>query len=380
MFRDNHSPIRVLQIIGNVCGGGVEAVVMNYYRHIDRTKVQFDFVIDGYEKSLLDDEIESLGGRVYKVERYNKNVLRQICQIYRIVKDNKYEIVHSHMNTLAVFSLFAAWLGGARVRIVHNHTTTSKQEKIRSLLKYVLRPFSRVFANVFIACSKSAGRWMFGDRVDMRAVRIVNNAIDVQRFAYDKILRKEGREQFGIKRETVVIGHVGRFVYVKNHRFLIDIISKLVKKNKDVALVLIGDGPLLEETASEAKKRGLEQQIRFLGLQKNVADLYNIMDIFLLPSWYEGLPVVAVEAQANGLPCIVSDKVSDECKLTSSVSFMSLEKSAEEWADEILCCKNERNPYAAQELANAGFDIKEEVCKLYSLYDSLVYEHFLSKK
>lgn len=364
--------MRVLQIIGNVCGGGVEAVVMNYYRHIDRRRIQFDFVIDGYEKSLLDDEIASLGGRVYKVERYNKNVLKQIYQIYRIVKDNKYEVVHSHMNTLAVFSLCAAWLGGARIRIVHNHTTATRQEKLRSLLKYMLRPFSRIFANVYLACSMVAGKWMFGDRVETGNVTIVNNAIDVHRFAYDERLRTEGRKRLGIEPDALVVGHVGRFAYQKNHAFLIDIMAKLVKRDATAVLVLIGDGPLMEKIAYEVKQRGLEGNICFLGLQKNVAELYHIMDLFVLPSWYEGLPVVAVEAQANGLPCIVSDRVSKECKLTSSLSFLRLEQSTTEWAEEILCRQGKRNSHAEKELAEAGFDIKTEAGRLQNFYETLV--------
>lgn len=372
MHRDDHSPMRVLQIIGNVCGGGVEAVAMNYYRHIDRRRIQFDFVIDGYEKSLLDDEIASLGGRVYKVERYSKNVLKQIYQIYRIVKDNKYEVVHSHMNTLAVFSLCAAWLGGARIRIVHNHTTATRQEKLRSLLKYMLRPFSRTFANVYLACSMAAGKWMFGDRVETGNVTIVNNAIDVHRFAYDERLRTEGRKRLGIEPDALVVGHVGRFAYQKNHAFLIDIMAKLVKRDATAVLVLIGDGPLMEKIAYEVKQRGLEGNICFLGLQKNVAELYHIMDLFVLPSWYEGLPVVAVEAQANGLPCIVSDRVSKECKLTSSLSFLRLEQSTTAWAEEILRRQGKRNSHAEKELAEAGFDIKTEAGRLQNFYEELV--------
>jgi len=369
--RDGHSPIRVLQIIGNVCGGGVEAVVMNYYRHIDRTKVQFDFVIDGYEKSLLDDEIESLGGRVYKVERYNKNVLRQICQICRIVKDNKYEIVHSHMNTLAVFSLFAAWLGGARVRIVHNHSTSAPSERMRTVMKCILRPFSKMFANRYAACSRLAARWMFGDIEAEKSVAIFNNAIDLDRFAYREDIRKEYRKSLGIPESTYVVGHIGRFMYQKNHKFIVETLNALIKKDKNIILLLVGDGELREKIAAQVHALGLDEKICFLGLRKDIDALYNAMDIFVLPSWYEGLPVVSVEAQANGLPCIVSDKVSDECKLTSSLSFMSLEKSAEEWGDEILCRKTRRNPYALQELEDAGVDIQKEAGKLQEFYGSL---------
>lgn len=372
MQRDDNSPIRVLQIIGNVCGGGVEAVVMNYYRHIDRAKVQFDFVIDGYEKTLLDEEIVNLGGRVYKVERYSKNVLKQIYQIYRIVKDNKYEIVHSHMNTLAVFSLFAAWLGGARVRIVHNHSMAAPGERMRTIMKYILRPFSKLFANRYAACSQLAARWMFGNIEREKAVAIFNNAIDLEQFSYREDVRKEYRKSLGIPESTYVVGHIGRFMYQKNHKFLVQIISELVKQDQDVRLLLIGDGPLRESIAIQACLAGLNEKVQFLGLRNDTASLYNVMDIFVLPSWYEGLPVVGVEAQANGLSCIVSDKVSDECSLTSSLSFLSLEKSAEEWANLILHSANGRNSHAERELTDAGFEIKIEAHKLQNFYESLM--------
>lgn len=374
LFRDDHLPVRVLQIIGNVCGGGVESVVMNYYRHIDRTKVQFDFVIDGYEKSLLDEEIELLGGRVYKVERYNKNVLKQIYQIYRIVKDNKYEIVHSHMNTLAVFSLFAAWLGGAKVRIVHNHSTSAPGEGMRTIMKYILRPFSKIFANHYAACSRLAGRWMFGEIEDAQTVTIFNNAVDLDMFSYREDIRENYRKSLQIPENTYVVGHIGRFVYQKNHKFIVDIMHELVRKDKNILLLFVGDGVLRNDVAAQVHSLGLDEKVRFLGLRKDVAALYNVMDVFLLPSWYEGLPVVSVEAQANGLPCIVSDKVSDECKLTSSLSFVSLEKSAAEWADEILCKKRVRNPYAEEELAEAGFDIRKEAGGLQEFYSGLAME------
>ncbi|WP_315452099.1 glycosyltransferase family 1 protein [uncultured Selenomonas sp.] len=371
MLKEDHSPIRVLQIIGNVCGGGVEAVVMNYYRHIDRTKVQFDFVIDGYEKSLLDEEIQTFGGRIYKVERYSKNVLKQIYQIYRIVKDNNYDIVHSHMNTLAVFSLFAAWLGGARIRIVHNHSTAAPGEYMRTALKYILRPFSKVFANRYAACSRLAARWMFGDIEGEKTVTIFNNAIDLDQFAYREDVRKEYRNALMIPENTYLVGHIGRFMYQKNHKFLVQIIDELVKKDRDVALLLIGDGPLRKNIAAQVHVAGLDEKVQFLGLRSDTPHLYNAMDIFVLPSWYEGLPVVGVEAQANGLPCIVSDSVSDECRLTSSLSFMSVGKTAKDWADVILRRKRVRNPQAEQELTAAGFDIKSEAYRLQDYYERL---------
>lgn len=363
-----HKTIRVLHIIGDVCGGGVETVVMNYYRHIDRSAVQFDFVIHRDGKPLLDDEIKSLGGRVYKVDSYRSNLFKHIYQIKKIVQENEYKIVHSHMNTLAVFSLFAAWWGGASVRIVHNHTTTDKKEKIRSFLKYALRPFSKTFANQYIACSKISGEWMFGKTFCSRYVWILKNAIDIEKFLYNKKKRNETRKKFGISENSFVIGHVGRFVPVKNHLFLLEILKSLITRNKDVYLILVGDGPLMEYIVSEVKNKNLDGYVRLLGLRDDVTSIYSAMDVFVLPSWYEGLPVVSVEAQANGLPCIISNRVSDECRLTSAVSFLSLENSAESWANKIWSCSKERNRFAQEEIKVAGYDITQEAKRLEEFY------------
>ena len=362
-------PIRVLQIIGFVCGGGVEAVIMNYYRNIDRNKIQFDFIIDGYEKTALDNEISSLGGKVYKVEPYTKNPFKNIYQIYRIVKDNNYQIVHSNMNTLSVFSLFAAWLAGAKVRILHNHSTAVKSEKLRSAMKYILRPFAPIFANKYMACSKLAGEWMYGKKkMKEGKVKVLNNAINVDDFAYNLRLREKLRQDLNIDKDTLVIGHVGRFMYQKNHDFLIDIFKEIHKQRNNSLLLLIGDGSLRATIEAKVQNYGLKDCVNFLGLRKDVKDLYNVMDVFVLPSWYEGLPVVSVEAQANGLPCFVSDKVSKECNLSSSVHFISLDKNARDWSKEILDSNITRNKNAKQELIANNFEIKNEAGKLIKLY------------
>lgn len=355
--------------MGSVCGGGVEAVIMNYYRNIDRTKVQFDFIIDGYEKSILDDEILSLGGKIYKVEPYRKNIFKYIYQIYRIIKKNKYEFVHSNMNTLAVFSLFSAWLAKAKVRILHNHSTAVKSEKMRTIIKYILRPFAPIFANRYMACSNFAGEWMYGKKkMKEGKVKVLNNAINVDDFVYNKSLRKKLRQDLNINEDTLVVGHVGRFMYQKNHDFLIDVFKEIHKQKNNSCLLLIGDGSLRETIKFKVQNYGLEGCVKFLGLRKDVEDLYNVMDVFVLPSWYEGLPVVSVEAQANGLPCFVSNKVSKECRLSSSMHFISLDKNARFWSKEILNSHLNRNKNAKKELIEHNFEIKNEVQKLIRFY------------
>lgn len=353
--------VRVLQIIGIVCGGGVEAVIMNYYRHIDRSKIQFDFVVDGYEKTALDDEIKYLGGKVYHIEPYKKNIFRYMSQIYHIVRDNHYDIVHSNMNTLAVFSLFPAWLAGAHQRILHNHSTAVCSEGIRSVMKTILRPLAPLFANRYAACSKLAGEWMYGKKMMASGkVTIINNAIDLDEYAFSPEIRQQYRKDLCIPKDALVIGHVGRFMYQKNHAFLIEVFREVVKEYPKAILLLIGDGELRPEIEEKVREYHLSDKVRFLGLRKDVKYLYNCMDVFLLPSWYEGLPVVSVEAQANGLPCIFSDRVTRESQLTKTVEYLNLKNNIGVWVRSILTKCHQRNATAISELTEAGFNITKQ--------------------
>ena len=367
--RFNGKPIRVLQIIGIVCGGGVEAVIMNYYRNIDRNQVQFDFVIDGYDKTYLDDEIKAMGGKVYNVEPYRKNIFLYMVQIYKIVRNGHYDIVHSNMNTLSVFSLFPAWLAGAKQRILHNHSTAVKQEGKRSLMKHILRPIAPLFANRYAACSIIAGNWMYGKaRMAQGEVKIIRNAIDLKKYAFSPDLRKMYRQKFGFSDDELVIGHVGRFMFQKNHRFLLQVFNEINKRTEKAKLLLIGDGELLKEIEEKVHEYGFDKRVCFLGLRKDVQAIYNAMDVFVLPSWYEGLPVVSVEAQANGLRCVFSTNVTSESKLTSSAEFMDLAAGASNWAMHILQGNNSRNSRAEKEMRLAGFDIETQAQELVNWY------------
>ena len=364
--------VRVLQIIGIVCGGGVEAVIMNYYRHIDRSKIQFDFVVDGYEKTILDDEIESLGGKVYHVEPYKKNIFRYMSQIYHIVHDNHYDIVHSNMNTLSVFSLFPAWLAGAHQRILHNHSTAVRSEGMRSVMKMILRPFAPLFANCYAACSRLAGNWMYGKKMmECGKVTIINNAVDLEEYAFSQELREKYRQELNIPADAFVVGHVGRFMYQKNHAFLIDVFREITRQNPKAILMLVGDGELRPEIEQKVASYNLTDKARFLGLRNDVKKLYNCMDVFVLPSWYEGLPVVSVEAQANGLNCFFSNNVTSESDLTKSVKFLSLELGADTWAKQILAVLPYRNNSARLEMSATGFDIDCAAQNLCSWYMSM---------
>ena len=370
-MRDNE-PVHVAQIIGKWVGGGVESVVMNYYRYIDRTKIQFDFICDDDSTNIPYEEIEKLGGKVILIPPYQK-VFKYHNKLKKILKEGHYKIVHSHINTLSVFSLFAAKCAGVPVRIAHSHSTTNKKEKKKNLLKQLLRPFSKLFATDYMCCSELAGRWLFGDKAyDKGNVYLLNNAIDLDKFKYNETLRKKKRKELGIKDDTLVIGHIGRFVAQKNHDYLIDIFNEIHKKNNNSVLLLAGQGPLMEEIKNKAKELNLDDSVKLLGQRNDANELYQAFDVFLLPSLYEGLPVVGVEAQAAGLLCYLSDDMTKETKVLDITKFMSLNNTPEEWADNILDdVKKYKRIDVSKEMTAKNFNIKEEVKRLEKYYLNL---------
>lgn len=269
--------------------GGVESVVMNYYRNIDKSKVQFHFICDEDSTDIPYEEIEKLGGKVIVVPPYQK-LFKYQKELYKIFKENNYKIVHSHINALSVFPLRIAKKAGVPIRIAHSHTTSNKKEWKRNLIKNILRLFSKVYANKFFACTKHAGEWLFGKKIiERKELNVINNAIDLKKFEFNEKMREDLRKEFGIKEDTIVIGHIGRFMKQKNHDFLIDIFNELIKKDENLILILIGQGPLLNDMKQKVRDLKIEDKVKFIGQVTDVEKYYNIMDVFLFPSIYEGL-------------------------------------------------------------------------------------------
>lgn len=363
----NNQPMRVAQVIGNWFGGGIESVIMNYYRHIDRTKIQFDFFCSEKSTDIPYDEIKKLGGTVTLIPSYS-----QVFKYQKVLKEKLkgYKIVHCHLGTMAIFALKVAKKAGVPVRIVHSHTTSNKKEFIRNIMKNILRPFSKVYATDYMCCSELAGRWLFGDKTyDEGKVYLLNNAIDVDKFKYNEELRIKKRNELNINDDTFVIGHIGRFVEQKNHRFLIDIFNEVHKQIPNSLLLLVGQGPLMEEMKEKVAQLGLEEYVNFLGQRNDVNELFQAMDIFCLPSLYEGLPVVGVEAQASGLLCVFSNDMTKETKVLDDTQFISLEKNADDWANSIIhLSSNYCRCDTSNEASENGFSIKNETNKLEKVY------------
>ena len=269
--------------------GGVESVVMNYYRNIDRDKIQFHFLCDEDSTDIPYDEIEKLGGKVIVIPPYQK-LFKYQKELYKIFKENNYKIVHSHINALSVFPLRIAKKAGVPIRIAHSHSTSNKKEWKKNILKMILRPFSKLYANKYFACTEYSGKWLFGKKVvERKELNVINNAIDLKKFEFNKNTREDLRKKLGIKEDVLVIGHVGRFMKQKNHEFLIDVFEKAIKQDDNIYLILVGQGPLEDKIKEMVKEKGIEDKILFLGQRNDVNKLYQAMDIFVLPSLYEGL-------------------------------------------------------------------------------------------
>lgn len=334
-------PVIIAQIMGKMENGGVESVVMNYYRHIDRSKVQFDFIVDNDSSCPQEDEIKSLGGRVYRIAPYQK-IIANMRDLRKLFKRNKYKIVHAELTTMSVFSLAVAKSCGIPVRICHGHNTACKGETKKNIMKYILRPFAKVFATHYFACSDYAGKWLYGKNIGRsKRYKVIPNAIEVDKFRFNQSVRDEVRMELGIE-DKFVIGHIGRFVYQKNHDFLIDIFSEVHKRKPDSVLLLIGEGELLESVKQKVQRLGLDSSVMFLGVRNDTYRLYQAFDVFVLPSRYEGLPVVGIEAQIAGLPCVMSDAMTMETKFTDELVFLQLDINTEDWAKMILKSKKRK--------------------------------------
>ena len=371
---DENKIIRVAQVIGPAVNGGTEAFAMNYYQNIDRTKVQFDFLVESTSRIIDKDKIESMGGHVVIIPSY-KNPLKYVQTLTKIFKENKYDIVHSNMNTLSYFTLKAAKRAGIKVRIAHSHSTSNPNEFTRNFIKNTLRPLSKKYATNYFACSELAGRYLFGDKTfDKGKVIVINNGIDVDKFKYNEEYNISLRKELNISPTTKVIGHVGRFVSQKNHTYLIDIFKEIHDKDNDTKLLLLGDGPLLEDIKNKVHSYNLDDSVIFAGIHSDIYRYYSVMNILLLPSLYEGLPVVGVEAQASGIPFIFSDNITKEAKILDSTILMSIDNNAIDWANKTIELLN--NTYDRLSINNSFkntiYDIDGETKKLLGYYQEMM--------
>lgn len=356
--------IRILHIVTHMNRGGLETMIMNYYRKLDRKRIQFDFLVHREERADYDDEIEGLGGKIYRLQKLNPFDTRYLHSLDAFFGEHKeYLIVHSHLDCMSAVPLKAAQSQGVPVRIAHSHNS-AQDKNVKYLLKLFYKNRIKKYATDLFACSEQAGKWMF----DSDDFKVFPNAIDAGTFRYNEAVRRKLRAQYELSRENVVIGHVGRFNKQKNHPFLIEVFAEIVNINPAAVLMLVGQGDMFDDMQEYAKKLCVFDRILFLGMRENVNELMQAMDVFVFPSLYEGLGIVAIEAQAAGLPCIISDRVPIECKKTELVQQIPLEKPRRYWAEHIVyAAKTERQDTFLQ-IAESKYDIEENVKWLEQYY------------
>lgn len=363
--------IRILHILHSMNRGGAEAMLMNYYRNIDRTRVQFDFLLTEQKRCLFEEEIESLGGRVFRVPLLRmSNPLPYIDGLKRFFKEHpEYKIVHSHTSSKSAVPLWIAKKCGIPVRIAHSHNNKSEGGVSGWMRDFLKIPLKNV-ATDFFACGEEAAIWLYGQNMWKTGnVKILANAIPVEKYEYDVKQRESVRDCYAIQPKTLVLGMVARFSRQKNHMFALDLMKILKEKACDVKMLLVGDGELKGEIVQKVKEMSLEDDVVMTGVVSDVYNYLQAMDVVLMPSFNEGLPVSLIEVQANGLHCVVSDRVPAEVNVTGNVTFLPLDLN--DWADCIMKnkeCYMVRDGEVGEKVREAGYDIQLAIKKLEEWY------------
>ncbi|NOU97326.1 glycosyltransferase [Paenibacillus sp. LMG 31456] len=351
-------PIRILHVVVNMNRGGAETLLMNLYRNMDRSKVQFDFLT--CKEGVFDAEILEMGGVVHRIP-YIMDIghfgyINALDQFF--IMNPKYKVVHSHMDKMSGWVLRSAKKAGIPIRIAHSHNTSSEGNAAAKAYKWFAGKLILPSATHLLACSNSAAKWLFADKAD--AVRVLKNGIECDRFTFSSNIRKQIRKELHLPRNSLVLGHVGRFAPQKNHTFLIDVFAKLNKDKPDSVLVLVGDGPLRISMEKKVAELNLSDKVKFLGIRSDISRLLQAFDVFVFPSVHEGLPVTLIEAQGAGLPCVISDVISQEVDMgIGLVEYYPLIDTVI-WVEKIKSIAHRKLPrsISAQALSRNGYDIK----------------------
>jgi len=355
---------------------GIETMLMNYYRHMDRTKIQFDFLCNKQKPGAYEDEIRALGGRIYRTPGLNPakypRYLRYMKAVFR--ENPGYRIAEGHNGAFALYALYAAKVNGVPVRIAHSHNASLGLDW-KLPLKLVCRLLLPAVLTQRFACGRAAAECMYGKTAAAEGgYEWIPNAIETDRFLFNRDTRSRLRAEYGLS-DKHVVGHIGRFVLQKNHAFLLKVFSQLAKLDDKARLVLLGDGAGLEKMKRKTVRLGIAEKVLFMGNVPNANEWYQAFDCFVLPSLWEGLPVVGIEAQAADLPCVFSDRVTREAALSGRVEFLSLKSPVERWTDalERALARTERED-RAKLIADSGYDVSLETVRLQNRYLALAGE------
>ncbi|KKZ98796.1 glycosyltransferase family 1 protein [Bacillus wiedmannii] len=352
------TPLRVLHVVVNMNRGGAETLIMNLYRNIDRSKVQFDFLT--CKEGVFDEEIVKLGGEVHRIPYVtdvgHRGYIKALNTFFN--SHQQYKIIHSHMDKMSGFVLRSAKKARVPVRIAHSHSTSSEGGAIAKIYKWYAGAFITSCATHFLACSVAAAQWLFANRES--ATKILKNGIECDEFTFNPDIRAQVRKELNLHGDVFVIGHVGRFAHPKNHTFLIDIFAQLIEYRPNSILLLVGDGPLRLEMKKKVEKLNLTDKIEFLGIRSDINRLLQAFDTFIFPSIYEGLPVTLIEAQGAGLPCIISDTITQDVDLGLNLVEQCSLLEIRNWVGPLQNIANKQVSRSVEQnvLAEKGYDIK----------------------
>lgn len=366
--------IRILHVTATINMGGIENFIMNIYRNIDRNKVQFDFLIHQEKKQVFEDEILSLGGKVFRISSLGKighfRYIKELREFF--LSHQEYKIVHSHYNTISGIILREAKKCGIKIKIAHSHTSYPKYGFVESIYKNYSKSLINKNTDERYACSQKAGEWLYGKNKNFK---VINNGINPKEYRFNEEIRKSIRNELKIEDKDILIGHVGRFSPEKNHEFIIDIFKELYFKNPRYRLVLVGAGDAENKIKEKVENLNLQKVVKFLGIRQDVKKLLQGFDIFILPSIFEGLPVTLVEAQGAGLKCFISDTVTKEIDLECGLTeFIGLDKSSVEWAEIIDKNREYTRKNTINSLKSHGYDSEENAKEIERKYISLWYK------
>ncbi|MFC2159675.1 glycosyltransferase family 1 protein [Actinomycetota bacterium] len=374
--------IRILRIVAIMNRGGIETQIMNMYRKLNRNRFQFDFLVTRDERGVFDDEIEKLGGRIYRVPSVREvGLFKFIKNINRFFKEHReYKIVHSHMNTWSGLFLNIAKKHNVSVRIAQSHITQLgvRNLSLKGLIENILKKFMKIFiktgATHFWAVGKEAGEWLYGKKIAHSKMKIIPNSKDLNAYKFDSEARGLLRKDLGIPKNAFVVGHVGRFYPVKNHLFLIELFSDMRNYEQECFLCLVGDGPLRSDIEKEITEKNLKGNVLVLGLRNDVNKLMSVFDVLVLPSKFEGMPNVVVEAQAAALPCVVSDSVTKEVDMGMGiVEFLSLKEKKKEWSNIVFSKRIADRFLDTTKIKDKGYDLDSLIQRLQDFYISGLY-------
>lgn len=348
---------RLLCILSSLDTGGAETFMMKIFRSLPED-YKIDFIVSA-KSGFYEKEVVELGGRIFRVPLRTKHPIKTFKAIYDVVKQNHYTHILKLCDTpIGLYDLLAAKMGGAKVLCVRSCNAGSSISKLGAMVNDFLRPFFNYMADVKLAPSRLAAEFTFGKaEVEVGKVNFIHNGVDLNVYKYDEENRRKVRREFGIADEQLVIGHIGRFNQQKNHKFLIEVFSEVLKQKPNALLMLVGDGEKKNEIKEQIKSLGIEESVIFTGIRSDVPALLSAMDVFVFPSFYEGMPNTVIEAQATGLPCVIADTITEEAGITECVRYKALTTSAKEWAYiAVSLLENSRICYNAK-VKHVGYDI-----------------------